>query len=67
MDAEAYTDASTNVIQILWDIATKRNSYSDSCVKARVAAFLSLSHYKVFGLDTEKMNSSKSFGVVSEI
>ncbi|KAJ1684988.1 hypothetical protein LUZ63_016378 [Rhynchospora breviuscula] len=49
MDADAYPDVSTNIVQILWDIATKRNIYHDSSswVEARVAAFISLSHYKV--------------------
>jgi hypothetical protein len=62
MDAEAHPDVSANVIQILWDIATKRSDYSDSysCVKAKVAAFLSLSHYEVFGLDMKK-NGDKIF------
>ncbi|KAJ3700903.1 hypothetical protein LUZ61_004608 [Rhynchospora tenuis] len=49
MDADAYPDVSTNIVQILWDIATKRNIHHDSSswVEARAAAFISLSHYKV--------------------
>ncbi|KAJ4765519.1 Protein RST1 [Rhynchospora pubera] len=48
MDADAYPDVSANIVQILWDIATKKNMYHDSSwVEARVAAFNSLSHYKV--------------------
>ncbi|KAJ3694479.1 hypothetical protein LUZ60_009959 [Juncus effusus] len=51
MDAEAYPDASRSVLQIMWNIASKRNIPSESSsshwTKARVAAFTSLSHYKV--------------------
>ncbi|KAK1280812.1 hypothetical protein QJS04_geneDACA002763 [Acorus gramineus] len=47
-DAEAYPEASKSVIQILWDVGTSRKSYCESkWVKARVSAFVSLTHYEV--------------------
>ncbi|KAK1298001.1 hypothetical protein QJS10_CPB14g00074 [Acorus calamus] len=47
-DAEAYPEASKSVIQILWDVGTSRKSFCESkWVKARVSAFVSLTHYEV--------------------
>jgi hypothetical protein len=50
MDAEAYSETSKNLIQTLWSIGTykKNNAEADRLwIKARGAAFQSLSHYKV--------------------
>ncbi|XP_038982948.1 protein RST1 isoform X2 [Phoenix dactylifera] len=48
MDAEAYPEAAKTVVQILWEVGTSRSCILESLwVKARVAAFKSLSHYEV--------------------
>lgn len=50
MDAEAYSETSKNLIQMLWSIGTynKNNAEADRLwIKARGTAFESLSHYKV--------------------
>nr|CAD1842905.1 unnamed protein product [Ananas comosus var. bracteatus] len=48
LDAEAYSEASKKVLEILWGVATSKKPTSEhSWVKARAAAFNSLSHYKV--------------------
>ncbi|XP_051222968.1 protein RST1 isoform X1 [Lolium perenne] len=50
MDAEAYSETSKNLIQTLWSIGTykKNNAEADRLwIKARGAAFQSLSQYKV--------------------
>ncbi|RCV24849.1 hypothetical protein SETIT_5G119500v2 [Setaria italica] len=48
MDAEVYSGISKNLIGILWSIGTSKKNNSESLwVKARGAAFHSLSHYKV--------------------
>ncbi|KAF5206766.1 Rst1 [Thalictrum thalictroides] len=48
MDAEAYSDASKTVLEILWDIGTSKNSANGTkWLKARCSAFESLTHYEV--------------------
>ncbi|XP_010936627.1 protein RST1 isoform X1 [Elaeis guineensis] len=48
MDAEAYPEAAKTVVHILWEVGTSRSHSLESLwVKARVAAFKSLSHYEV--------------------
>ncbi|XP_072999773.1 protein RST1 isoform X2 [Typha latifolia] len=48
LDAEAYYEASKNIIEVLWGIATSKKHNSEYLwSKARAAAFNSLSHYKV--------------------
>ncbi|MQL78530.1 hypothetical protein Taro_010959, partial [Colocasia esculenta] len=47
MDADAYFEASRNVIQILWDIGTSNDSHSGYLwIKAQVSAFESLTRYE---------------------
>ncbi|KAL6551467.1 hypothetical protein OROGR_007621 [Orobanche gracilis] len=48
MDAEAYPEASTNVLNILWNIGTYREvSKTSLWTRAREAAFVALSQYDV--------------------
>ncbi|KAI3474914.1 hypothetical protein Pfo_030225 [Paulownia fortunei] len=48
MDAEAYPEAATNVLNILWDIGTHREvSQSSLWTRAREAAFTALLQYEV--------------------
>ncbi|KAG8045824.1 hypothetical protein GUJ93_ZPchr0008g14044 [Zizania palustris] len=48
IDAEAYPGTSKNLIQTLWSIGTYREKNADPLwIKARGAAFHSLSHYKI--------------------
>ncbi|KAF6157441.1 hypothetical protein GIB67_004379 [Kingdonia uniflora] len=48
MDAEAYSEASKNLMQILWKVGTSRHPYHGSVwVKARCSAFVSLTEYEV--------------------
>uniref|UniRef100_A0A2P2K6W6 Protein RST1 isoform X1 n=1 Tax=Rhizophora mucronata TaxID=61149 RepID=A0A2P2K6W6_RHIMU len=48
MDAEAYSEASRNVLQTLWGVATyKPASYREQWTKARVTAFEALTEYEV--------------------
>uniref|UniRef100_A0ACD5VJS0 Uncharacterized protein n=1 Tax=Avena sativa TaxID=4498 RepID=A0ACD5VJS0_AVESA len=50
MDAEAYSETSKSLVQMLWSIGTynKNNAEADRIwIKARGTAFHSLSHYKV--------------------
>ncbi|XP_058102922.1 protein RST1 isoform X2 [Magnolia sinica] len=48
MDAEAYSEASKSVMQILWEIGTSRYTGSGTTwIKARTSAFESLTHYEV--------------------
>lgn len=48
MDAEAYPEAATNVLNILWDIGTGREvNQSSLWTRAREAAFRALLQYEV--------------------
>lgn len=48
MDAEAYSEASRNVLQILWEVASSRHTGHGSLwAKARTSAFEALIHYEV--------------------
>ncbi|KAL8475410.1 hypothetical protein ACS0TY_028171 [Phlomoides rotata] len=48
MDAEAYPEASTNVLNILWDIGTHRENIQSSLwIRAQSAAFQGLLQYEV--------------------
>ena len=48
MDAEAYSEASGNVLQILWEVGTsRRTDHGSLWAKARVSAFEALIHYEV--------------------
>ncbi|KAL2528915.1 Protein RST1 [Forsythia ovata] len=48
MDAEAYPEASTNVLKILWEIGSNRHAGQGSLwTRARVAAFMALLHYEI--------------------
>ncbi|KAL0331937.1 UNVERIFIED_CONTAM: protein RST1 [Sesamum calycinum] len=48
MDAEAYPEAATNVLNILWDIGTSREVIESSLwTRAREAAFTALRQYEV--------------------
>ncbi|KAL0450695.1 UNVERIFIED_CONTAM: protein RST1, partial [Sesamum latifolium] len=48
MDAEAYPEAATNVLNILWDIGTSREVIQSSLwTRAREAAFTALRQYEV--------------------
>lgn len=51
MDAEAYPEAATNVLKILWDIGTYREVIQSSLwIRAQNAAFKGLLQYEVGGL-----------------
>ncbi|XP_077244249.1 ARM repeat superfamily protein isoform X2 [Tasmannia lanceolata] len=47
MDAEAYSEASKNVMNILWTIGTSKTGCGTMWIKARTLAFESLAHYEV--------------------
>lgn len=48
MDAEAYSEASMNVLQILWEVVTSRHiGHASLWAKARASAFDALIHYEV--------------------
>lgn len=48
MDAEAYPEAATNVLKILWDIETRREvCQSFLWLRAQEAAFTALLQYEV--------------------
>jgi hypothetical protein len=48
MDAEAYSEASRNVLQILWGIGTAVHvSHALEWARARIFAFEALSQYEV--------------------
>lgn len=48
MDAEAYPENATSVLQILWEIATSRNpSHGSLWANARESAFEALTQYEV--------------------
>ncbi|XP_057947860.1 protein RST1 isoform X1 [Malania oleifera] len=52
MDAEAYSEASRNVLQILWEVCTAGHLGRASLwIKARASAFEALSHYEVFHIE----------------
>ncbi|WOL02957.1 protein RST1 isoform X1 [Canna indica] len=49
MDAEVYSEASKNIIKILWEVGSSRRNES-TWVKARAAAFMSLFHFEVLNI-----------------
>lgn len=52
MDAEAYPEASTNVLNILWDIGTNKEVILSSLwIRAQNAALKGLLQYEVGGLN----------------
>lgn len=49
MDAEAYPEASKNVLQILWGICTYTHTDSElEWAKARISALKALAQYEVY-------------------
>ncbi|OVA20781.1 protein of unknown function DUF3730 [Macleaya cordata] len=52
LDAEAYPEASKNVLQILWEVGTSSHSNEYKWAKARTSAFESLTQYEVEHIKT---------------